>query len=546
MPDGSAGPSDQRIGVALSGGGHRATMWALGALLYLVDVGRNRDVVAISSVSGGSIANGVVAHDVDFVSTDPEQFRERLRPLVRHVAHKGLFFFGRRTNGYVRLLMSLVTVLTVATLLLVGLAVALAAGAVSAPARPQQLQLWHVGLVVVVVGAGLAQAMAKVGRKAGVAPDRWLVGGLVSVAIVGAAMVGARVAGVVVAVPAATAAGWLVIVWVVAFVACLWLFERRSEVADRALAQVHFGGADPTCLAAMPPRAVTHVFCATELQSGNHAYFAPRFVYTYRHGLATPPPALRLSTAVQASACLPGAFVPRRLDVSDYAFDRSHLEGSERVPPDPPSHMVLSDGGVYDNMADQWFQGYRTRVARLPALGDAAHPPVDLLLVVNASAGWRWRSMGSSPLRSLRELTGLLRAKSIMYDATTSHRRFGLVARFEQAVARGTGMRGALVHIPQSPYRVARAFANDADDGRRTRAAEVLDHLGADNEDAWDAATLANTEVDTVLRALGPETTVRLLRHAYTLAMCNAHVLFGWGLLPVPEPAELAEWIGPP
>jgi len=45
------------IGIALSGGGHRATLFALGALLYLVDSGRNKDVTMISSVSGGSITN---------------------------------------------------------------------------------------------------------------------------------------------------------------------------------------------------------------------------------------------------------------------------------------------------------------------------------------------------------------------------------------------------------------------------------------------------------------------------------------------------------
>jgi NTE family protein len=45
-----------RLGVALSGGGFRATVYGLGALLYLVDSGLNKQVTSISSVSGGSIA----------------------------------------------------------------------------------------------------------------------------------------------------------------------------------------------------------------------------------------------------------------------------------------------------------------------------------------------------------------------------------------------------------------------------------------------------------------------------------------------------------
>ena len=47
-----------RVGVALSGGGHCASVWAAGLLLYLADAGRNGDVGVIASVSGGSITNG--------------------------------------------------------------------------------------------------------------------------------------------------------------------------------------------------------------------------------------------------------------------------------------------------------------------------------------------------------------------------------------------------------------------------------------------------------------------------------------------------------
>ena len=43
-----------RIAVALSGGGHRA-LFSLGALVYLVDAGKSREVTSVSSVSGGSL-----------------------------------------------------------------------------------------------------------------------------------------------------------------------------------------------------------------------------------------------------------------------------------------------------------------------------------------------------------------------------------------------------------------------------------------------------------------------------------------------------------
>ncbi len=52
---------DHPVGVALSGGGHRATLFGLGALLALVDLRINRRTTQIASVSGGSIANAFVA-----------------------------------------------------------------------------------------------------------------------------------------------------------------------------------------------------------------------------------------------------------------------------------------------------------------------------------------------------------------------------------------------------------------------------------------------------------------------------------------------------
>ena len=44
------------LAVAMSGGGHRATLFVLGALMYLVDAGANKYVTSIASVSGGSPA----------------------------------------------------------------------------------------------------------------------------------------------------------------------------------------------------------------------------------------------------------------------------------------------------------------------------------------------------------------------------------------------------------------------------------------------------------------------------------------------------------
>jgi NTE family protein len=54
-------PSGPTLGLTFSGGGFRATFAALGALRYVADAGLLSSVRYVSSVSGGSIANGLLA-----------------------------------------------------------------------------------------------------------------------------------------------------------------------------------------------------------------------------------------------------------------------------------------------------------------------------------------------------------------------------------------------------------------------------------------------------------------------------------------------------
>ena len=101
----------QHIGVAMSGGGHRASAWALGTMFYLVHAGKHAELAAISSVSGGSITNGLLAHEFpDLRSADDAEFAGKVQHLVRNVADVGLFFWGPRTNRYVLVTLALAIV----------------------------------------------------------------------------------------------------------------------------------------------------------------------------------------------------------------------------------------------------------------------------------------------------------------------------------------------------------------------------------------------------------------------------------------------------
>lgn len=83
------------IGVSLSGGGHRATLFSLGALLAIVDLDRQGDVHWINSVSGGSITNAYVAANCEYSNVGPEEFYRICQEALTRVSRYGSITGGR-------------------------------------------------------------------------------------------------------------------------------------------------------------------------------------------------------------------------------------------------------------------------------------------------------------------------------------------------------------------------------------------------------------------------------------------------------------------
>jgi NTE family protein len=83
-----------RIGITLSGGGFRATFAGLGVIRYLADAGLLHDLRFVSSVSGGSVANGMLAtrwpalRDRGFTAAAVDELV--IAPLARHVVDASL------------------------------------------------------------------------------------------------------------------------------------------------------------------------------------------------------------------------------------------------------------------------------------------------------------------------------------------------------------------------------------------------------------------------------------------------------------------------
>jgi hypothetical protein len=425
-----------RVAVALSGGGHRAALFGLGALLYLADCGKNREVESIASVSGGSLANGYVAQSADYRTVDPATFRATVTPFTRRLAQKGTVWPPAN--------------LTLAYLVLLAAVLAVVVGVWFMP--------WAVGLRI------------------------------------SAFVVGLVAFGVV--------ASW------------------RSAIMSRAFARTLYAPkGSPTALSGIC-RSLDHVFCATDLHAGENVYFSGGFVCSYRFGWGSPGD-LPLHVAIQCSAALPGAMPPRWLKTARHRFveGRTQAKGATR--------MALVDGGVYDNMADQWGLGIDDRKDRWPELAKDLRG-VDELIIVNASAGLEWGPVWRMRIPLLGEILSLLKDKTVLYDNGNTVRREWALDRF-----RAHRPPGVIVNIPRSPLDVPDAYAKGTD-GAATRSRAVLELLEPERSD-WEATAERNARASTSLSPMGEAITIDLLRHGYVLAMANLHVILGYPWLEVPS-----------
>ncbi|HEU0130321.1 MAG TPA: hypothetical protein VFQ85_04940 [Mycobacteriales bacterium] len=480
-----------RIGVSISGGGYRASAWGLGVLWYLADAGLNGDVTMVSSVSGGSLTNAHAGWlPTPYTAIPATEYDAAARA------------YAARLAGRLGVWGPMLAVTGVA-------AVAAYAGIVT-----DRVWLLLAGLV-----AGLLAGLYGAARCGDLLFDRWAVwlwiDGL-------AALVGLGV-------------WWRHRPWAVALVVLLvgLYLMLRGPVAGRCMGAslrslLHrsdrtLGGLNDTPL---------HVILATELHAGRQAAFARSFVYNYDAGLGAKP-SLPVHTAVQASSNLPGAFPTRWLRTAGM-----NLTGGTAT-----KYLALTDGGVYDNMGDEWFTGFGQRMGswqRLagdgplkPVVDDVAARAPDFLVVANASGRKGWRKVGLGAVPLLGELVGLFQVKDVLYTVGTTVRRQWDVERFDAGRPDGT-----LVHIATSPYAWPQWLAQHGTPEQQARAAEAvawLDTLGL-TPAQWQQRMDVAKSVGTQLWPLGQAALATVVNAAYAQTAVNLHVRLGAPLHPLPYP----------
>jgi hypothetical protein len=313
---------------------------------------------------------------------------------------------------------------------------------------------------------------------------------------------------------------------VLALAAAWVIFGQRSERTERAI-DVELLGGRWTTLAdvAVKKPSVHHVICATKIQGGVSFFFSNRLVYGWNFGGSTSPCPLPLATAVQASCGAPAAFRARRLPVGDLGMK----PGSGPAGPGTVGALVVIDGGVYDNMADEWEYNFRGRLRSFPELATVQPNGAASPVVVNASAGWRGlRPITGNGFRV--ELAGLLRAPSIQYDVSTSHGRRALFQMFTLSAVREVD--GAFVQIGDNPYQTVRSWVPlpetepDAAGARVARALAYLEKLEVGEEERGKGARRC-ASVSTTMKPLEDGLCADLLERGYVLTLVKAFVVLG-------------------
>lgn len=278
-----------KIGVCLSGGGFRASFYALGVLRYLAEANLLDGVVGVSAVSGGSIAAAAFADRADALAAN----RWTSAAFLEHVDQ---------------------------------------------PFRE------------VVTTENLR--------------NRWLIRAL-------AARLGGRRVG-------------------------------RGLVLGEVLAD-HLYRTRRVCDLPVGPQVI---LTSTDLATGRAFRIARDFIGSYDFGYVEPAPAsIELGFAAAASAAVPALFPPASLKTGGLGLK------------DAPPTLSLADGGVYDNLGLEWFQGWRSGRP-----GSAVK--ADFLIVANAGG---LLNRTTKPYGGIR---GLWRSKDVQYSQTTKLRVRWLVGDF--------------------------------------------------------------------------------------------------------------------
>jgi predicted acylesterase/phospholipase RssA len=449
--------SQPSLGIALSGGGIRAALFSLGAMLYMCHSGLRRRVRVITSVSGGSITNAALVSAGDLATMESLELQRAIVRAGRALAKEGAFFLPSRKR--------------------------LVASALLGVAFP----LIYTAITLVLLGSALFTTT--------------------NLVILG------------LFVPATVA--WFV------FVLLLSRAPSQIRAYDKIIARStsessnfkdRFQRQEKQTLSSLSDSSVCHIFCATELNSGQPFYLTPRWLYTPAFGWGNAD--LKVSEAVYASAAFPGAFPPLKVSV-----DQLDMSGGS-VAHVRPKHFLLADGGVFNNFGTEWFEDASEASTRLYGTDDRFEIPteVDAQIVVNASAPprvteldtkARWRRPWSwVPLRNVQTF---LRIISILYENTLEPRMRAFERESDEYI---------VLDISVQPNELARTIRDKSQSPEVKLRAEKMFKRLSELDKYWDEFIRRTSLTPTKLSFVGVDLATALMRHGYLMAAIACHARF--------------------
>jgi hypothetical protein len=276
------------VGVSLSGGGFRATLLGIGALLAIVDAGQAGEVRSIASVSGGSLANAFVWSRMDFRAADPTAFSELTREAIDLVS-RGLVTPTRAASARLVAL-----VLTATTVVVASCAIG---------SRVVASQRWGIGIACALVLAGLVR----------------LRGHLLQ-----------------------------------ANLQQVWFKRGRGQLGvDAAPADPEWWSPEVDLQAVKADRTepTLHLVATTDLAAAEPVYFTQEALIA--RGLTHSLKPTSAAAAVRLSMSLPFVLPASRRRISKMTWTSFTRD---------PDHMLLCDGGVFNNLGTDWDNRLRHSV----------------------------------------------------------------------------------------------------------------------------------------------------------------------------------------
>lgn len=333
------------------------------------------------------------------------------------------------------------------------------------------------------------------------------------------------------------AAVLLLVMFLSAILVCLIVFRPRAQRTVyqdilNAVSQTRESKhTDIRMLRDLPPSHVQHVFASTELRSAQPLFFSRSWIYTPTFGWGEP--AVLLGAAVYASAAFPAVFPPYRLST-----ECLNLAGGDPLTP-VPNKLLVADGGIYNNLATDWFDTAH-RLLGTPWRMDDRFPlpeaQPDHIIVVNASAPSRIRQIPRRWPR--RNIYAFARIMTVLSENTVRPRLAELKLKPIDSLS--------VIDIAASPVDIASDVVSrsPADSPTFDRASALVAAFNNETDHYWLSLVDESSLLKTTLAPVGTVRAAQLLRQGYLSAIAALHPRFNSaGLATLPGESSFREMV---